>query len=214
MRTRGLGQALAVTDLNVVAFCGRWPDAHNCLELQRLGGHDLLEIDSTAACTSCRQLLQLTALSALHPVRRVSSGGDGIMASQTLMATTAHLQHDLGLIVQLLGLLSDRLVLEDLGVAAVGIAAPQLPRLQQHQPSGQHRILLVAAVYYQNRLRLILRTGCLAQRGPGTLLCDPKHCDLGNLQSLCHYYAVSAVRTWKNGFQSMYSSTSSRGKSS
>jgi hypothetical protein len=54
-----------------------------------------------------------------------------LMAKHELAAAMLHLQHDLGLIVQLLGLLADRLVLEDFGVAAVGVAPPQLPCLQE-----------------------------------------------------------------------------------
>ena len=44
-----------------------------------------------------------------------------------------HLEHGLGLVEQLLGLLADLVVFEDLGVAPVRIPAPQLPRLRSHR---------------------------------------------------------------------------------
>ena len=45
---------------------------------------------------------------------------------------SAHLQHGLRLVEELFGLLADGFVVEDLGVASVGVATPQLPHLQ-HQ---------------------------------------------------------------------------------
>jgi len=41
-----------------------------------------------------------------------------------------HLQHDLCLVKQLLGLWTHCVVIEDLGVASVGVPASQLPRLR------------------------------------------------------------------------------------
>ena len=52
-------------------------------------------------------------------------------------AYSAHLQHGLRLIKQLPGLPAHRLVVEDLGVASVGVAPPQLPHLHPAPRGGQ-----------------------------------------------------------------------------
>ena len=105
---------------------------------------------------SCRQQITDVGLATAHSSATIYTQAATAVCLDGSPTPPTHLQHGLRLIKQLLGLGAHRVVVEDLGVAAVGVAPAQLPNLEDSsraQAGGNiwFREALAAAPALQNQ---------------------------------------------------------------